>query len=140
MKPNSLRVVFFHVRDLTSKLNKIIQAANYHFERKEHFLIQVADEKALSFLDDLLWKMPIDSFLPHFIAENPQKDFVVITNKKHNLNRAKYVFNLCPTPLLYEENYQIIYELEDLTTPNKRMLSQKRFQAYKQAEYIIESR
>ena len=134
------RVVFFPVKDLNSKLVKIVKAARYHFSRKEHFLIQVADEKAAQYVDDLLWKIPEDGFLPHVQSLELTEEYVVITKTKKNLNNARFVFNLCPSPLHFEESYQIIYELEDLTTPSKQMLSRKRFEAYKQAHYILESR
>ncbi len=142
MKPllKKTRVVFFLVKDINTKLLKIVKAAQYHFSKKEHLLIQVADDNAAQYIDDLLWKVPDTGFLPHIQSQDLTEEYIVITKTKKNLNHARFVFNLCPTPLLFEESYQIIYELEDLTTPNKQMLSRKRFEAYKQVHYILESR
>jgi DNA polymerase IIIc chi subunit len=134
------RVVFFQVPDATAKLNRIAEIAQYHFIRKEHLLILAEEDKALAFADELLWKHPPDSFLPHSIQEAESKEWIVLTKIKKNLNDARYVFNLCPTPLLIEGPFRIIYDFEDTREPNKKMLSQIRFDAYKQAQFLIESR
>ncbi len=114
--------------------------AQSHFEKKERFLILVEDDKAESFVDELLWKWPESGFLPHVVADGAIEDYVVITKHKKNINQASAVFNLCPTPLFIEGPFKIIYEFEDLTTPNKKNLSTLRFDAYKKAGLPIESR
>jgi hypothetical protein len=62
-----------------------------------------------------------------------------LTKVKKNLNEARNVFNLCPTPLLIEGPFRTIYDFEDATALNKKSLSQIRYEAYKQAHYLIES-
>jgi DNA polymerase IIIc chi subunit len=132
------RVVFFQVKDISTKLNRIVETAQLHFERKENFLIIVEDEKVASYVDDLLWKI---GFLPHIMLDTPSSEKVVITKIKQNLNNSKYVFNLCPAPLFIEGPFKVIYELEDLTAPSKKNLSQVRFEGYKnQGRYLIEAR
>lgn len=138
--PPLTRVVFFQVHDTGKKLQKIIETAQFHFEKKEPFLILVEDAKAQVFVDELLWKQPETGFLPHIATDNPSKELVVIAKTKKNINEASVVFNLCPTPLFIEGPFKIIYELEDLTTPSKKNLSTLRFDAYKQAGISIESR
>jgi hypothetical protein len=64
----------------------------------------------------------------------------VIAKVKKNVNQARVAFNLCPTPLLIEGPFRIIYEFEDLTAPNKKNLSSLRFDAYKQEKFLIEAR
>lgn len=134
------RVIFFLVKEVKVKLQKIIQVSQFHFSKREHLLLSVQDPTAIKFLDELLWKEPEESFLPHSISDLPTEDLLVLTMQKKNLNRSKYLFNLCPTPLLFETQSKIIYELEDATSPNKHLLSQQRIQAYKAAKYPIESR
>ena len=140
MKSDSPRVVFFQVSDATTKLNWVAQMAQFHFSKKERFLIVAEEAKALAFTDELLWKHPPDSFLPHAIVEETCEDWIALTKEKKNLNDARYVFNLCPTPLLIDGPFYIIYEFEDTSSTNKKLLSQVRFDAYKQAHYPIESR
>lgn len=142
MKPDLplARVVFFQVQDSASKLKKIIECAQHHFERKEPILFLVEDARSQEFVDELLWKLPETSFLPHIASDSPVSDLVAISKAKTNVNQARAAFNLCATPLLIEGPFRIIYEFEDLTSPAKKNLSSIRFDAYKQARYAIEAR
>lgn len=134
------RVVFFQVRDALTKLKRICEMATFHFKKKEPILIFVEDEKALKFVDELLWKLPSSSFLPHIAIDEETQDWVAITKVKKNINKAHVAFNLCTTPLLIEGPFRIIYEFEDLTAPNKKKLSNLRFDSYKKSRFIIEAR
>ena len=134
------RIVFFQVRDVASKLKRIAETAKAHFEKKERFLIFVEDAKAQDFVDELLWKSPESSFLPHSAADEETKDWIAITKGKRNINGARIAFNLCSTPLLIEGPFRIIYDFEDLTAPNKKNLSSLRFDRYKEAHLLIEAR
>ncbi len=134
------RVVLFQVKDVKEKLLRLTEATAVHFEKKEPMLIVVEDEKTEQYVDELLWKTPASSFLPHVISSTPSTEFVVITRVKQNLNQAKYAFNLCPTPLLIDGPFRIIYDFEDLTSPHKKLLSTHRFDAYKRAQWAIEAR
>jgi len=134
------KVYLFPVKDLPSKLSKITQVAAFHFARNEPLLIATADQTVVQFIDDLLWKTPPESFLPHIVSDEDCDHLIVITSKKKNLNSARYIFNLSPTPLFFGTNLKIIYELDDMTAPNKHRLSQQRFEDYKAAKYPIESK
>ncbi len=133
------KVIFLLVKDLKQKLTKLVSIVHYHFSHKEHLLLITSDLKATSYLDNLLWETPQDSFLPHIITDKPCEELIVLTQEKKNLNGAKYIFNLSPTPLFLPKPPKIIYEFEDLTSLPKQLLSKKRFQAYKEAKYPIES-
>jgi DNA polymerase III subunit chi len=134
------RVVFFQVRDFAAKSRRLSEMAQYHFARKEKLLIIVEEDAALSYVDELLWKQPPESFLPHLVSESECQEWIIVTKVKKNLNDARYVFNLCPTPLLINGTFRVIYEFEDTSSSNKKFLSTVRFDAYKQALFPIESR
>lgn len=133
------RVIFFQVRDAASKINWICQTARSHFEKREPFIIFVEDLKAQEFVDEILWKIPETSFLPHTICDEETKDFIAITKTKSNVNQARIAFNLCSTPLLIDSPFRIIYDFEDLSNPHKNKLSSFRFDAYKSAHFLIEA-
>ncbi len=137
---NFTRVIFFQVRDNGTKLKRIRETAHTHFEKKEHFLILVEEARAQQFVDELLWKLLPTSFLPHAAVDEPTADWIAICKVKKNVNNAQIAFNLCSTPLLTEGPFRLIYEFEDLTTPTKKKFSSLRFDAYKQAGYLIEAR
>ena len=134
------RVIFFQVNDNSSKLKRIIEMAHFHFEKKEPFLIMVEDEKSQNFVDELLWKQPSTSFLPHLASDIQTTELVAITKVKNQVDSARAAFNLCPTSLLIEGPFRIIYEFEDLSAPSKKNLSSQRYDAYKQAGFFIEAR
>ncbi len=134
------RIVFFQVMDNATKLRRIVETAQGHFEKKEKLLLLVEDIKSQQFVDDLLWKLPESSFLPHAAADEVSTDWIAISKSKKNVNGATLAFNLCPTPLFLDTPLRIIYEFEDLTTPSKKTLSSLRFDAYKKANYLIEAR
>lgn len=136
----SNRVVFFSVRDNGSKIKRIIETTHFHFEKKEPILILVEETKSQQFVDELLWKSPITSFLPHIATDEATTELIAIAKVKKNVNSARVTFNLCPTPLLIEGPFRIIYEFEDLSSPTKKNLSSLRFDAYKQAGLLIEAR
>ncbi len=133
------RIILLQVATNQKKIERLYQTLNHHFVKQEHIIIFVPDEKTLHFVDELLWKYPEEGFLPHSIEEKPSKEWVVITQKRENLNQARYAFNLSPTPLL-QKDFLLIYDFDDKTSPHKKMLSQKKFEAYKEARWTIESR
>lgn len=139
MKFSKTRAVFFQVADAASKMRWITETAKAHFSKKESLLFFVENDKARDFVDELLWKLPAHSFLPHIASDQPTSERIVITKTRTNVNGAHIAFNLCPTPLLLAE-FKLIYDFEDLTASNKKNLSMLRFHAYKEAQMILESR
>lgn len=140
MNLKKTRVIFFQVQSPSAKLKFLCESAQSHFEKKEPFLILVEDLKAKEFADELLWKFPPNSFLPHVATDEKTQELVAITKTKNNVNQARVAFNLCTTPLLIQTPFRIIYEFEDLTSPSKNRLSSLRFNAYKEEGFLIESR
>lgn len=133
-----IRVTFFQVKNDQQKREKILYLAKEYFEKKEPLLIQLPHEKALEYVDLLLWRHPIDGFLPHVIKDQPCKDLIVLTTTKENPNQARSILNLCPEPVINENCLFIkIYELEDLSTTSKNALAQKHYKAYKTAGFAI---
>lgn len=136
----STRVVLFQVKTPQEKLLTLAKTAALHFEKKEKLWILTEDEKTQVFVDELLWKLPASSFLPHCASDEPSSELISISKIKNNINQAHYTFNLCPTPLLIEGPFKIIYDFEDLSSPSRQNLSSIRFDAYKQRRFLIESR
>lgn len=134
------KIVFFQIKDIKSKLIKIIQIAMHHFENSENLLLQVQDEPSLRFVDELLWKLPQESFLPHVISEKACKDFIVLTKSKENLNSSFYLFNLCQDVTEIDKSFKVIYDFDDQTSLIKQQKSQKRFNFYKELGFTIESK
>ncbi|MBN1914618.1 MAG: DNA polymerase III subunit chi [Parachlamydiales bacterium] len=138
MEKNS-KIIFLQIRIVRMKLQKIVHAAHYHFQKKEPLLFLVQDDMAAKYVDHLLWQLPEESFLPHVITNSPAKDLIVISSKKKNLNGASHFFNLTDAPLFFEESVTV-YEFEDYTHPSKIKIFQQKYNDYKAKNFAIESR
>lgn len=136
---NKTRVVFFQVKDTSTKLSKICQTALSHFEKKEPMVILAPNQTAIEFIDALLWRFPEESFLPHSISDHPGTELITITSVLENLDQASRIFNLTNHPIFFKETIKIIYELEDFTSPEKKQLSEQRYLAYRKAGHLISS-
>ncbi|MFA6118965.1 MAG: DNA polymerase III subunit chi [Parachlamydiales bacterium] len=134
------KVIFYKVQSVKDKLIKIIQTAMAHFEKKEKFIIQVQDDVSVKFVDELLWKLPKESFLPHIATDSNSSEYIVITKSKKNLNDAIYMFNLSQDIFEIDRSFKVIYDFDDYTAKDKQIFSQKRFEIYRKANFIIESK
>ncbi|MCB1082409.1 MAG: DNA polymerase III subunit chi, partial [Chlamydiia bacterium] len=68
-----VRVTFYQVKTGEERKGRIITLATEYFEKKEPLLIRLPHEKALEYVDLLLWRFPQESFLPHAIKDTPTK-------------------------------------------------------------------
>lgn len=127
------QVFFYQVDTLPHKLLGIYRICYHLFSKGERLVIRVLDKKAASFVDELLWKSPPESFLPHECVEGGKSESpVVITMKEGSPNDAPHLLNLTPLPVESLGNWRSLYELEDRTNPEKREASHHRFRHYTQ--------
>jgi DNA polymerase-3 subunit chi len=126
------KVYFLRVKDVSEKLNTICGVIHKHYNIKEPVLIVVPSQEAAAYIDQLLWRQPNDSFLPHCISNLQTEEKIVITTSKENLNRSKIVFNLCGEAYSNLSGFSIVYDLIDLTHPSKEQLSQTRLKTYQE--------
>jgi len=140
MKPETrqIKITFFQVRNTNSKLEKICQTALEFFEKKEPLLIKVPNPASLEFIDQLLWRYPPDSFLPHRTKEVSCDDLIAITISDENPNEADLIFNLTAEPIDLSKHYfNSVLEFEDLTSPQKNQTAKEHYQLYKSKGYTI---
>lgn len=123
-------IQFISVATNQEKITKICQYIQMHFDNKEKILIAVPSTEAANYLDNLLWKMPPESFLPHKIVETSSTASIIITTSPLNLNQAPVLFNLLPSVHPHYQDYKVIYEIFDATDPAKKEASQKKFTFY----------
>ena len=134
-----VRVTFFQVKNDEQKRMRIVHLAQQYYNKKIPFLIYLPHQKAAEYVDLLLWRSPIESFLPHVIKDEPCQDRIVLTCSKENPNDAQSVLNLRKEPIENRTSsfFMKIYELEDLASTHSHLLSQKRYRTYKEAGYSI---
>jgi len=123
------QINFFVVKDTPSKLHRIVKAAQDHLRRQDPLIFLLPDAAALAYVDELLWKLPEDGFLPH-----PSR---FITLELQPTQGGSSLFNLRPGAYLEKFSFKTIYEFEDHTSTEKLQLSKQRYQTYRDANYPI---
>lgn len=137
MKQKKPNIIFLPITTNQQKIECLCHNIQKHFDSGNSILIIVPSEQAVQYLDDLLWKYPEDSFLPHTAAQAQCTEKVVITTLSQNLNDSKILMNLCPEPSPIAEQFETIYEFFDETHPEKLEQSKRRHQAYSQKGFNI---
>ena len=133
-----VKALFFQVTHKALKPKKIIQLAQEHFDKKEALLIRLPNQQSVEYVDLLLWRSPVDSFLPHIATQKRCSDLIVLTQHSTNLNGAKKVLNLCPEPIIEESSLFLkIYEFEDLSSTHNHQQAQIKYKAYKEKGFSI---
>lgn len=132
-----MKVIYFQIKDAQAKLRRIVWAATEHFKKKEPFLILAPNRAAVEFLDLLLWRHPEESFLPHHAGSETTVELITITDEPFNSNQAMAIFNLRAEPVDPALSCQLIYELEDLTSPEAQKAFKMKFTNYQAQSFSI---
>lgn len=133
-KPN---VIFLRVRSPQEKIVSICKTMSYLFNSGNTILIHAPSADAAQYVNDLLWRYPEDSFLPHSVESTPTNERIVITTAAENLNQAQVLFNLCTTVGDHCLHFEKIYELQDETDPNRLQLSKQKYNIYKERQFPV---
>lgn len=139
MKKKLPKIIFFQIKKANDKLINITKTAALHFENKKHLLFLAPDEISQKYVDELLWKEPKFSFLPHSVSDSSSDDYIVISTNKVNVNNAFHVFNLTSEPFIHFD-CNLIYEFDDQTDKKRSLIAKTKFKFYKDLGCIIESR
>lgn len=131
------QVNFIRVIDNPSKLSQICALVQRHYEQGEAILITLPNTEAAQYIDQLLWRLPEESFLPHQIATSPTQEKITITTLTQNLNSAKVLLNLNPGASPIANEFEMVYELFDETHPAKQELSKQRFENYQNQKFSV---
>jgi DNA polymerase-3 subunit chi len=128
------QTIFLTIQDSAAKLQAICDTVQKHFYLSEKILLLVPNDEAAHYIDQLLWKLPEESFIPHAVIASPAQDRVAISKIRANLTQAAVLFNLrseaavgIPGP------HTMIYDLLDHSHPTKLQLSLERQKVYEQA-------
>jgi DNA polymerase III subunit chi len=132
------KVCLFRVPDIAAKLSCICMTAQKHFEQKMPLLLILPTNEAAAYIDELLWRQPEEGFLPHVIANGPTKELIAISTAEANVNNATSIFNLRPDITDFISEFDLIYDLIDLTHPLKAEQSRSRIDKYRSKSFFIE--
>lgn len=131
------QIVFVTVKENGVKAARICEIVKQHHDQKQRVLLTVANDEGARYLDQLLWKQPPYSFIPHVIASQSTSIPVAITTQPVNINQAEILINLCPTVNPLFKQFVVVYELYDETHADKALLSQQRLNSYQTGGYHV---
>lgn len=134
---NLARICFMKVSDNASKLQRLSSIIHQH-SKNDKILIAVPSNEAALYIDQLLWKLPEESFLPHAVVNFPTKERIAITTSPSNINQAAILINLMPNLHPNPGPVSLIYELLDSTSKEKEAVSLQKKAAYATAGHHIE--
>ncbi len=127
----TVKIQLIPVSTAQQKVHALAYLAAQHFHAKEPFLILAPDEKALQFVDDLLWKEPKESFTPHLVSHIPCPALLTLTTVRENLNGACHAFNLTTEPFFCPD-ITTIYEFDEQAKGPRREALEARYRAYRE--------
>jgi DNA polymerase-3 subunit chi len=125
-------ITFIKVHDNKQKLAAICNLVFKYFMEGEKISILTASSEAAHYIDELLYNMQQESFLPHSIETNASKERIVITTEPKNFNGASVLINLAPELHPFCKEFAAVFDLYDCTHPTKEELSKKRLAASSQ--------
>ena len=136
-----MQVVFLSVSRPFEKLKAIVHTAHNHFLNHTHLLIRCKNDAITSFLDEQLWLVPKNSFLPHIVCNDATKELIALTTSQENINQAHSIFNLTKRPLETLDSYITkIYEFDESSSNEEVEHTKQLYEHYKQQGYRIQSR
>lgn len=125
------QVTFHLVKSNAAKLKAISDIVGEAFAAGKKMLIIAPSAEAAAYIDQLLWRMPEESFVPHVIASKAVPNRVVIAvNPAQNLNQADVLLNLSPSVSSISDQFAEVHELFDETDPVKAEQSAQRKKYY----------
>ncbi len=131
------KVIFFHIQDNAKKIQCICDTVRHFFYEDQALLIMVPSDEAAQYVDQLLWRQPKESFIPHMVANSTNDALVAITTTENNVNEAKILVNLLPDCRAIFNKFPVIYDFLDGTHPEKKQKSQTRLAYYQEHNYEI---
>lgn len=128
---------FLPIKTNKEKVSTLCQTLQNHFNLRQAVVVATPNSEVAHYIDLLLWRNPLDSFLPHVYSEGPCKEKIAIVTGVANPNQAQILFNLCPWVHPDSQKFSLIYELDDQTDPEKAVVSRQKQDAYKASLYTI---
>jgi DNA polymerase IIIc chi subunit len=134
----STKVICLQVLSAKEKIVKILSVIYEHYDAKKPLLLKTENQESTAYLDKLLWEHPKESFLPHSL--NPSSDSLITISSSPVIDtRVYFIFNFTKEPLIEFPFLSKIYEIEDLTSPEKKQLFEKKYREYSNLGYHLVS-
>jgi len=138
MKKNP-RLTFYKIKDNSAKIDLIFTKVRESIDHEKRLLILVATKEAGEYIDSLLWKKPLESFYPHVFTQETTTQWIAITQQLTNINHASSILNLGIQPVIFFQEFEEIFELDDQTSGEKANYSKERLNYYQSQDLVNSS-
>lgn len=121
-----MKVIFIKVVDNAQKLQTICSLSHFHFFKKEPLILMTPNQVVAKYIDELLWRAPAASFLPHGLANS--EELITILQEGEAFQPPISLLNLGD-----KHSYSVkkhLYELWDETQIQKKELAEKKLLFY----------
>jgi DNA polymerase-3 subunit chi len=133
----AMKVLFLRVQNSQAKLKRLTQVIYELFCAGRRVVIAVEGSAAAGYLDDCLWRLPEEGFLPHERSDVECKAPVVITEGTEVFGGGQVLVNLREQPHPNIEKFEEVYQLFDETSEQRHQQSLKQYRYYQTCGYEI---
>jgi DNA polymerase IIIc chi subunit len=134
--PPSTKIICLQASSPKEKIHKILSTVHEHYESKKPLLLKTDNKETTDYLDKLLWEYPKDSFLPHSLSFSPES--IITISSSLTVNPTVYsIFNFTKEALIHFPFLSKIYEIEDLTSLERKQIFEKKYKDYSNLSYHL---
>ena len=130
------KVICLQASSPKEKIHKILKVIHECYEARKMLLLKTESQGTTDYLDKLLWEFPKDSFIPHSLSF-PSESTIIISSSKEIPSSIYSILNFTKESLINFPFLSKIYEIEDLTSPEKKQIFEKKYKDYSNLGYHL---
>lgn len=127
--PSLAKVICLQASSPKEKIHKILSTVYECYEAKKTLLLKTENKETTDYLDKLLWEFPKDGFIPHSLSF-PSESLIIISSSTSIPSSIYSIFNFTKESLTNFPFLSKIYEIEDMTSPEKKQIFEKKYKDY----------
>lgn len=131
-----IKVTFLQVSNPKEKIHKLLSITLDYYESKKKLLLKTDSEATTAYLDKLLWEFPKESFLPHHLSLHEQ-GYIYLCCTEEIPPSCYSIFNFTKEPLLKRADLTRIYEFEDISSQERKIIFERKYGVYSKAGYHL---
>ncbi|MBF0622799.1 MAG: DNA polymerase III subunit chi [Magnetococcales bacterium] len=134
-----VKVRFYQLRATTPE-NALVKIATKAISQGLRISVVAGNDEQAKWLDEYLWTVPANGFLPHGRSEEPdvEQQPLVIGVSADDRNEATVVIPLIWEPLLEPEQFDMVVDFVQSSAPAAIVASRKRYKFYRDAGCTME--
>jgi DNA polymerase IIIc chi subunit len=136
MDSSSVKVTCLQVSSPKEKIQKLFNVVYHYYNQGNKLLLKSDSQETSEYLDRLLWEHPKESFLPHSL-DYSSTSFLCISALETSPSDIYAIFNFTKKPIIPTASVTKIYELEDLTSSERKKIFEGKYRFYSDQGYHL---